>query len=108
MTILSPETVSIVLCQCPIMDMRVSPVPNQPKTAEILAQNALKMHIEVTNKQIFSRGRSPNPPSERGYPLSCSPYHRAFATGSDIRRTRDFKIRGDGPVGSHDNPQTRQ
>ena len=42
MTILSPETVSIVLCQCSVMDMQVPPVPNQPKTAEILAQNALK------------------------------------------------------------------
>ena len=38
MTILSPETVSI----CSIMDMQVP--PNQPKTAEILAQNASKMH----------------------------------------------------------------
>ena len=34
MAILSPETVSIVLCQCSIMDMPVPPVPNQPKTAE--------------------------------------------------------------------------
>ena len=46
MTILSPETVSIVLCHCSIIEMRVLPVPNQPKTAEILAQNALKTHIE--------------------------------------------------------------
>ena len=44
MTILSPETVSIVLCQCSMMGMQVPPVPNQPKTAEILAQNASKMH----------------------------------------------------------------
>ena len=34
MAILSPETVSIVLCQCSIIDMPVPPVPNQPKTAE--------------------------------------------------------------------------
>ena len=43
-TILSPETVLIVLCQCSIMDVQVPPVPNQPKTAEILGQNASKMH----------------------------------------------------------------
>ena len=35
MTILSPETLSIVLCQCSIMDMPVPPVTNQPKTTEI-------------------------------------------------------------------------
>ena len=29
-TILSPETVLIVLCLCSIMDMQVPPVPNQP------------------------------------------------------------------------------
>ena len=40
MTILSPETVSLVLCQWSIADMQVPPVPNQPKNAEILAQNA--------------------------------------------------------------------
>ena len=40
MTILSLETVSLVLCQCSIMDMQVPPVSNQPKNAEILAQNA--------------------------------------------------------------------
>ena len=34
MAILSPETVSIVLCLCSIMDVPVPPVPNQPKTAE--------------------------------------------------------------------------
>ena len=34
MAILSPETVSIVLCQCSIMDMPVPPVTNQPKTTE--------------------------------------------------------------------------
>ena len=66
MTILSPETVSIVLCQCSIiMEMQVLPVPNQPKTAEILAKNASKMqiktHIEATIN-LFSRGRSPEPP----------------------------------------------
>ena len=48
MTILSPENVSLVLCQCSITDMQVPPVPNQPKNAEILAQNALKMQIEAT------------------------------------------------------------
>ena len=35
-----PETVSIVLCQCSIMDMPVPPVTNQPKTAE----NRSKVH----------------------------------------------------------------
>ena len=44
MTFLSPEIVSIVLCQCSIMDMQVPPAPNQPKTAEILSQIASKMH----------------------------------------------------------------
>ena len=44
MTILSPETVSIVLCQCSVMDMQVLPVPNQPKTAKIHTQKASKMH----------------------------------------------------------------
>ena len=34
MAILCPETVSIVLCQCSIMDMPVPPVTNQPKTTE--------------------------------------------------------------------------
>ena len=54
MTILSPETVSIVLCHCSIMDMQVPPVPNKPKTAEIVAKiasefrNALKTHMEAT------------------------------------------------------------
>ena len=61
MTILSPETVLLVLCQCSITDMQVPPVPNQPKNAEILAQNALKMQIEATIYQKFSRERSPNP-----------------------------------------------
>ena len=37
MTILSPETVSLVLCQYSITDMQVPPVPNQLKNAEILA-----------------------------------------------------------------------
>ena len=73
MTILSPETVPIVLCQCSIMDMQVPPVPKQPKTAEILAQNALKTHIEATINQKFSRGRSPNPPYKRGIHLVLSP-----------------------------------
>ena len=51
MTILSPETVSLVLlgsfyrktlvlCQCSITDMQVPPVPNRSKNAEIRA----KMH----------------------------------------------------------------
>ena len=40
MAILSPETASIVLCQCSNMDMPVPPVTNQPKTAE----NRSKMH----------------------------------------------------------------
>ena len=65
MTILSPETVSIVLSQCSVMNMQVPPVPNLPKTAEILAQNASKMHIEATINQKFSRERSPVPPNER-------------------------------------------
>ena len=44
MTILSPETVSIVLCKCSIMDMQVPPVPKQPKAVEILAKIASEMH----------------------------------------------------------------
>ena len=59
MTILSPETVSLVLCQWSIADMQVPPVPNQHKNAEILAQNALKMQIEATIYQKFSREKSP-------------------------------------------------
>ena len=42
MTILSPETVLLVLCQCSITDMHMPPVPNRPKSAEIMVQNALK------------------------------------------------------------------
>ena len=34
MAFLSPETVSIVLCQCSIMNMPGPPAPNQPKTTE--------------------------------------------------------------------------
>ena len=84
MTILSPEIVSIVLCQCSIMDMQVPHLPNQPKTAEILAQNAFKTHMEATINQKFSRGRSPEPPLREGqYPLSCSPRH----SRSDYRQT---------------------
>ena len=62
MTILCPETVSLVLCQCSITDMQVPPVPNQPRNVEILAQNALKMQIEETIYH-FSRERSPPPNS---------------------------------------------
>ena len=40
MTIQMLETVSIVLCQCTIMDMHVQPVSNQLKTAKILAPKA--------------------------------------------------------------------
>ena len=40
------ETVSIVLCQCSVMDMQVPPVPNQPKTAEMQTKNASKMHYK--------------------------------------------------------------
>ena len=76
MTILSPETVSIVLSQFSIMEMQVPPVPNLPKTAEILAQNASEIHIEATINQKFSRERSPEPPYKRqsvcgGIPSSC-------------------------------------
>ena len=59
MTILSPETVSLLIWKCSIMDMQVPPVPNQPKNAEILANNALKMQIEATIYQNFSQERSP-------------------------------------------------
>ena len=71
MTILSPETVSIVLSQCSVMDMQVPPCPNLPKTAEILAQNASKMHKEATINQTFSRERSPEPPYERQSVCVC-------------------------------------
>ena len=78
MTILSPETVSLVLCQWSIADMQVPPVPNQPKNAEILAQNALKMPIEATIYQKISRERSP--PPESSYqsgdtPSRALPFH---------------------------------
>ena len=77
MTILSPETVSLVLCQCSITDMQVPPVPNQPKNAEILAQNALKMQIEATIYH-FSRERPPPPrPPEFSYQSGDTP-SRAF------------------------------
>ena len=33
------------------MDMQVLPIPNQPKMAEILAQNASKMHSKRTQRQ---------------------------------------------------------
>ena len=76
MTIISPETASIVLCQCSVIDMQVPPVPNQPKTVEILAQNASKMQIEATIYQKFSRGRSPEPPLREGrYPSHVFPLH---------------------------------
>ena len=42
MTILSPDTVSLVLYQRSIADMQVLPVQNQPKNVDILVQNALK------------------------------------------------------------------
>ena len=59
MTILRPEAVSLVVCQCSITDMQVPPVPNQAKNVEILAQNPSKMQIEATIYQKFSRERSP-------------------------------------------------
>ena len=62
MTILSPETVSLVLCQSSTdADVQVPPVPNQPKNAEILAQNALKMQKEATIYQKYSQERPPTP-----------------------------------------------
>ena len=76
MTILSPETVSLVLRQCSITDMQVPPVPNQPKNAENLAQNALKMQIEATIYQKFSRERSPESSYQSGDTPSCAlPLH---------------------------------
>ena len=83
MTILSPETVSIVLCQCSIMNMQVPPVPSQPKAAEILVQNASKCikNAHIIN-QKFNCGEPPSLPYKRGYPLSCSLSTRAFALTS--------------------------
>ena len=69
MSILSPETVSLVLCQCSIRDMQVPPVQNQPKNAEILAQNALKMQIEATIYKKCSREIPPNPFTRVAIPL---------------------------------------
>ena len=76
MTILSPETVSLILCQWSIADMLVPPVPNQPKNAEILAQNALKMQIEATIYQKFSPERSPESSYQSGdTPSRALPLH---------------------------------
>ena len=83
MTILSPETVSLVLCQCSITDMQVPPVPNQPKNAEILAQNALKCKPYIKKK---SRERSPPNPLTRVairiYKINCA---LKFAFGEHLR-----------------------
>ena len=104
MTILSHENVSLVLCQCSITDMQVPPVPNQPKNAEILAQNALKMQIEATILyQIFSRERSPPNPLTRVAipPLVFSPstgflnvtaISCASITGRHHRRLRCYPL----------------
>ena len=78
MTILSPETVSIVLCQCSIMDMQVPAVLNQPKTAEILAKTHKKCiknaHRGNHKLKKFSGEIPPQPPLREGeYPLSRSP-----------------------------------
>ena len=78
MTILSPETVSLVLCQWYIADMQVPPVPNQPKNAEILAPNALKMQIEATIYQKFCPERSP----ESSYQSGDIPYRLSPSTGT--------------------------
>ena len=42
MTIQMFETVSIVLCQCSIMDMQVQPVPNQLKTVGPIGVKCIK------------------------------------------------------------------
>ena len=76
MTILSPGALSLVLCQWSIANMQVPPVPNQPKNAEILGQNALKMQIEATIYQNFSRERSPESPYHSGdTPSRALPLH---------------------------------
>ena len=67
MTILSPETLLLVLCQWSIADMQVTPVPNQPKNAEILAHYAnmpmqytaifhgcINVNFQKKNYNIFS------------------------------------------------------
>ena len=91
MTILSRETVSIVLCQRSIMDsckcrlfqISLRRLKFRPKRI----QNALKTHIETTINKKNSRGKSPEPPYERGIPpLVLSPT-RAFGTRSDFCRT---------------------
>ena len=94
LTILSPETVSIVfsfflyilphdlagiLCQCSIKDMQVPLVRGRaaqrwlkfwPKTH----LKYIKTHIEATINQKFSRGRSPDPLTRGGIPpLVLSP-----------------------------------
>ena len=59
MTLLSPETVSIVLCQCFVMDMQVPLCQISPR----LLKFTPKMHP-----------KSPEPPLREGrHPLSCSP-----------------------------------
>ena len=98
MTILSPETVSIVLSQCSvIIDMQVPPVPNLPKTAESLAQNASKLHIEATINQTFSRRRFPEPPYERqsvcgGIPSSCVLPPFALTSARPLLKTCDGPV----------------
>ena len=91
-TILSPETVSIVLCQCSIMDsckcrlfqISLRRLKFRPKRI----QNALKTHKEAIINQKNSRGRSPETPLREVVipPLVPSPT-RAFGTRSDFRRT---------------------
>ena len=81
MTILSPETVSLVLCQWSIADMQVPPVPNQHKNAEILAQNALKMQIEATIYLFFSGEIPPNPLTR----VAISPLVLSPSTGRGAR-----------------------
>ena len=74
-----------------LMDKQVPPVQNQPKPAGIVAkkriQNALKMYIEATINQTFSRGRSPESTLREGHTPT-----RTFPLPPE-----HFQRRGDGP-----------
>ena len=69
------------------------------KTSEIRNQRRIQNAFRSTNKSKFSRGRSPNPPYEKGgNSLSCSPP----LVPSVLFSPDHFLKRGDGPACSHE------